>query len=101
MDAMSGRGELEDRGFSGGLLWTGRTGWAADYEILDKVDWGGRDPGRGGGGRMGRTGRTGRRGVIRGGKGSLGRRAGRLDGQIGDAHVQVDWPLHVLGLRGF
>ena len=38
---------------------------------------------------------------VRGGLGSLGRacqRIGRIDW---DAHVQVDWPLRVLGPRGF
>ena len=71
MDAMSGRGELGDRGLvaafygRGGLAdrrtlrsteaWIGRTGGLADYGILDGADCGR----RGGLGWTGRTGRTG------------------------------------------
>ena len=38
---------------------------------------------------------------IRGGLGSLGRACQRTGRTDWDAHIQVDWPLRVLGPRGF
>ena len=126
----------------GGL---GQTGWlggledAADYGILDGVDWGGRgglvdgrtggrgglrNPGWGGVGRTGRTGadgadgaewRTRRTGAdeaegsvlgrawrgVRSRLGNLERACQQTERTDWNAHVQVDWPLCVLGPRGF
>ena len=74
----------------------------------DGADWSGR-------GRLERTGQTradeadgAERGVlgrawkgVRGGLESLGRACQRTGRTDWDVHVQVDWPLRILGLRGF
>ena len=103
MDAMTGRGELGDRGLvaafygRGGLAdgrtlrsaeaWTGRTG--ADYEIPDTADcgrWGG----------LGRTGWTEADRANWGGRGGRGRIGSSLEGRKGrigkhGAGVTADW----------